>query len=106
MKNFKPGQEVVYKNPFDYSDSPLFHKIHVPQQSEIVTLKEFGLMKEGEPGWYLEVYEYSKDGERQLFSEQFLYPIAQVGKEETEKLINNLEKCFNPEKQLVEVNLN
>lgn len=72
MKNFKPGQKVVFKwidcvNPdFNY-----------PKDNETITIK--GRSIKYSNCWYIEEYPTGKFGVRQSFTECCLFPLEELG---------------------------
>lgn len=92
MKNFKPGQKVVFtteklKGEFAHHDTAMS-----PNEKEIVTIEKC-LGFEGV--WYqLKEYPKTTNGLMQAFHELVLFPVEEISKEETEKILSKLTKSI------------
>jgi len=90
MKNFKPGQSVVFKTEF----LPYFELNEVgnyPKENEIVTIRKAGT---SEGWWILEEYPVSKRDITQQLHEMVLYPLEQITKHETDKITKDCERAW------------
>lgn len=106
MKNFKPEQQVVFtiaplckQNRVSVAEIKAYQMENTcniwPGEMEVVTIA--GPSKQKPGFWYLVEYPRMLTGGRQAFSENVLFPLEGIAKEETEKITSELEKVFDPE---------
>ena len=100
MKNFKPGQEVVYKRLFVFTEN--FSMMNIPKDNEIVTIDKICKSKDPVISWHLKEYACTICGKfTQSFDERNLFPLEEIAKEETDKILADLETSFIPERDLI-----
>lgn len=93
MKNFKPGQKVV----FDTKGLKIFSNesigaARLPQNGDIVTIFRYDGKRQKEHMWLVSEYLKNKDGIIQAFAECFLFPLEEAHAAQSEKIIADLEK--------------
>jgi len=103
MKNFKPGQPVVFslekcakEKRYTISELRLFfisRGLVLPAEKEVVTITRHHSGK----FWCIAEYPKSLLSVSQAFDENALFPLEEISKEETEKITAELEKVFDPE---------
>lgn len=73
MKNFKPGQEVVYREVFHNPDYP--SDFITPKDNEIITIDSYCGCFYNREHWFICEYPTDKIGRKQVFYEENLHPI-------------------------------
>jgi hypothetical protein len=92
MKNLKPHQKVVFKVarlrlPFDFYREMQPDK-NFPAENEVVTIFKHS---QENPGFYiLREYPVNKRGTMQAISELVLFPLNEISKTETDKIIEEI----------------
>jgi hypothetical protein len=97
MKNFKPGQKVVFSTEhlqldFDIRERGMAIKGALfPKEMEVVTIHE--ILKSNVPGYFvLQEYPYDFFNKPQAIGEIALFPLEEIGRAETEKILASIEK--------------
>lgn len=91
MKNFKPGQKVVFttenlKEDFGHCDTAI-----LPKEKEVVTIESIN----ENPVWIiLKEYPKTTNGYIQFIHEMVLFPLEEITNEETEKIFSKLTKSI------------
>lgn len=90
MKNFKPGQQVVFKTEFvpylEINDVGNY-----PKENEIVTIRGAGLT---EGWWILEEYPVSKRDIPQQMHEIVLFPLEDIHQYENSKIEKDCQRAW------------
>jgi hypothetical protein len=97
MKNFKPGEQVVFStkdlSPADMADFKRLLQIGFvfPMEMEVVTISQTRQCQT--PGFFALVgYSLSPDGKLRGCAEIMLFPLAEISRAETEKILDSLQQ--------------
>lgn len=102
MKNFKPGQPVVFdtKGQMPWLNCSDPSKAVMPKDGDIVTIDNYDGYRGGDHMYILVEFKYTKHGIMQAFADTFLFPLEEAHAKATENLIKALEtkiqKTFEP----------
>ncbi len=95
MKKFEPGQKVVFTTAHLRGGYALESFGNYPMEMEVITL-----YRAHRPGWWvISEYQFTKTGKEQAISEIVLFLLQQITRQETDKLILDLEASRREDKK-------